>query len=92
MNRRGFFKTLAAATAGFAILPPATTYERVWKATRMPMLHQGIFRPSDYMGTWEWVSFLDNDGRAIQVACKRIVDMPIGQAPFPHNAGEPLHV
>ncbi len=33
MNRRSFFRTLAAATAGFAILPPATTYSRVWKAT-----------------------------------------------------------
>ncbi len=27
-------RMLAAATAGFTILPPATTYERVWKATR----------------------------------------------------------
>jgi hypothetical protein len=32
MNRRGFFKTLAAAAAGFAILPAATTYARNWVA------------------------------------------------------------
>lgn len=32
MNRRGFFKTLATAAAGFAILPAATTYARTpWK-------------------------------------------------------------
>lgn len=37
MNRRNFFKKLAVATAGFSILPAATTYERVWKAVRQPM-------------------------------------------------------
>lgn len=32
MNRRGFFKTLATAVAGFSILPAATTYTRApWK-------------------------------------------------------------
>ena len=30
MNRRGFFKTLSAAVATFAILPSATTYGRKW--------------------------------------------------------------
>lgn len=31
MNRRSFFTKLAVAAAGFAILPPATTYDRIWK-------------------------------------------------------------
>lgn len=31
MKRRDFFKTLATAVAGFAILPAATTYARRWK-------------------------------------------------------------
>lgn len=31
MNRRGFFKKLALATAAFSILPTATTYARTWK-------------------------------------------------------------
>jgi hypothetical protein len=34
MNRRSFFKTLSAATAGFTILPAATTYGRIWRAER----------------------------------------------------------
>lgn len=38
-NRRNFFRTLATAVAGFAILPPATTYSRVWKATRQPLIN-----------------------------------------------------
>lgn len=34
MNRRDFFKKLALAGAGFAILPAATTYERQWVPVR----------------------------------------------------------
>lgn len=34
MNRRSFFSKLAVAAAGFTILPPATTYERIWKPTQ----------------------------------------------------------
>ena len=59
MNRRGFLKTLAAATAGFTILPPAMTYERVWKATRsqveilMPLCE---FDPLHYAGEWKFIT------------------------------------
>jgi hypothetical protein len=38
MNRRSFFKTLAAATAGFTILPAATTYGRIWRVERKVQL------------------------------------------------------
>lgn len=31
MNRRSFFKSALTAVAGFTILPPATTYSRIWK-------------------------------------------------------------
>ncbi len=48
MNRRSFFRTLAAATSGFAILPPATTYSRVWKATKI-----SAFDPMAYAGKWK---------------------------------------
>lgn len=34
MNRRSFIGGFAAALAGFAVLPPATTYTRLWKAVR----------------------------------------------------------
>ena len=74
MNRRGFFKTLAAATAGFSILPPATTYQRVWKATPMvkwyPIPDPIPFDPINYRGTWRW---LDDDGKP----------MVIPRLPFP---------
>lgn len=33
MNRRSFLTALGKAVAGFSILPPATTYGRVWRAT-----------------------------------------------------------
>jgi len=35
VQRRGFLKSLALATVGFTILPPATTYQRIWKAERI---------------------------------------------------------
>jgi hypothetical protein len=34
MNRRHFLSSLATAVAGFTILPPATTYQRVWKVSK----------------------------------------------------------
>lgn len=34
MNRRNFLGKLLVAGAGFAVLPPATTYSRIWKAQR----------------------------------------------------------
>jgi len=59
MNRRGFFKTLAAATAGFTILPPATTYQRIWKATptvKWGPIHYPIpFDPRLYRGQWQFI-------------------------------------
>ena len=39
MNRRGFFKTLATVAAGFTILPPATTYERIWKPAQKVIIN-----------------------------------------------------
>lgn len=36
-NRRSFLRTIAAAAFGFSVLPPATTYNRVWRATREPV-------------------------------------------------------
>lgn len=39
MNRRGFIQGLAGALAGFAILPAATTYTRLWKAVVIPKIN-----------------------------------------------------
>ena len=38
MNRRNFLSNLAKAVGCFTILPPATTYERVWKASRPELI------------------------------------------------------
>lgn len=32
MNRRSFLKNSALALLGFSVLPPAKSYERIWKA------------------------------------------------------------
>jgi hypothetical protein len=37
-SRRSFFKQLLMGGAAFAILPPALTYERLWKAQRQIVL------------------------------------------------------
>lgn len=37
MNRRSFIRSSALALFGFAVLPPAETYQRVWRATRQPV-------------------------------------------------------
>lgn len=39
MNRRNFIRGLLTAAAGFTILPPATTYSRIWRAQR-PDIYQ----------------------------------------------------
>jgi len=44
-TRRNFLSSLLTAGAAFAVLPPATTYSRVWRAARAP------FDPS-----WEWMA------------------------------------
>jgi hypothetical protein len=37
-DRRSFLKKIGLGLFGFAILPPAETYQRVWRATRPPVL------------------------------------------------------
>lgn len=54
MNRRSFMRTLAGAVAGFTVLPPATTYERVWRVAR-PQLVEMAFQPVKFAGLWYWV-------------------------------------
>lgn len=56
MNRRSFFKQLAIGAATFTILPPATTYERVWKAKREWMVP--IFYRREVVSGSEFTQFL----------------------------------
>ena len=37
ISRRKFLGAIGAIAGGFMILPPATTYQRVWKVTRAPI-------------------------------------------------------
>jgi hypothetical protein len=75
INRRNFLRGLLAAGASFTVLPPAATYERIWRATRpewipnpdwvtAPLeMRGGVFLESDYVGKWTFVrgpSFLDD--------------------------------
>lgn len=39
MNRRSFLSKSALALFGFAVLPPAKTYNRIWKATIVPRIN-----------------------------------------------------
>jgi len=47
-NRRSFFKQLALGAASFAILPSASTYERIWKPKAIV--------PVRYEVNLEWVN------------------------------------
>lgn len=75
MNRRNFLRGLLTAAAGFTILPPATTYERIWRARReinpdwvtAPLeMRGGVFSAREFAGTWQFVCDwdLDNEYRA----------------------------
>lgn len=54
-------KTLAAAAAGFTILPAATTYDRVWRVQRQ--LHVPAWNPVDYLGEVRWINIQDGTTR-----------------------------
>ncbi len=53
MNRRSFLKNSALALFGFTVLPPAETYQRIWKAQKK--ITGYVFNPADYQGEWSIV-------------------------------------
>lgn len=69
MNRRLFIGNLAGALAGFAVLPPATTYERIWQATRpVSVSHYanlGVWRLLQECGRPHWVQIQPMDMNAM---------------------------
>jgi len=58
MNRRNFLKNSALALFGFSVLPPAETYQRIWKATRKPVIAKYAYNPADYQGEWVFKRFV----------------------------------
>ncbi len=54
MNRRSFLKNSALALFGFTVLPPAETYQRIWKAQKTPMF------PLD---SWSVITYGRSDNR-----------------------------
>jgi hypothetical protein len=57
MNRRSFLKNSALALFGFIVLPPAETYERIWKVQRKPIVNPAYFNPADYQGEWKMITY-----------------------------------
>ena len=57
VNRRNFIGGLLALGASFTVLPPATTYDRIWK-TQYIGGHEDtfIFSSRAYCGAWNFVS------------------------------------
>ena len=86
MNRRNFLSSLVKGIGLFTILPPSTTYSRIWKATVNP----------DWINAeWEMefkFGVLHNKRNIVPILFKRldfrILDLPVGPAIFPLQAGE----
>lgn len=69
MNRRGFLESLLQAGIAFSILPPALTYQRVWRAERQPLVlccfgeqDRDKFYAMGPDGTWRFIA----DGMTIR--------------------------
>lgn len=62
MNRRNFLRRSALAVFGFAVLPPAETYQRIWRASTAinpawvtaPYSTNLLFDAKVYLGAWTW--------------------------------------
>lgn len=52
-SRRSFFKQLAVGAASFAILPGATTYERIWRPTRVSNSPIYVVNPDYVNGNYD---------------------------------------
>lgn len=56
MNRRGFLRCAlgaAGAAFGFSILPPALTYQRVWRVIAVSAEPEWLSLPADMNIQWE---------------------------------------
>ena len=90
MNRRGFFSTLAKASAGFTILPAATTYDRIWRVRRPEFLIVDAFT------NFEGVEFYNRlplwQVTIINQLAREPLSIPwvklLNRTPFPPNMGE----
>lgn len=85
MNRRGFFSTLAKAAAGFTILPAATTYERIWRVQRGPIVPVGVdwYNKLPY---WFALNYAGEEVKIIRTFWKTFPSRI--RSPFPPNMGE----
>jgi hypothetical protein len=54
-TRRSFLRNCALAAFGFTVLPPATTYSRLWRATRVIETPPMRFEMKDFAGKWQFV-------------------------------------
>jgi hypothetical protein len=82
MNRRGFFSTLAKVTAGFTILPAATTYSRIWRVQRELIIPVWYHR----LPCWHAVNYAVKDAELARIFWQNYHDRLSN--PFPPNFGE----
>lgn len=70
MRRRDFFRTLATAAAGFAILPSAGTYKRTWKSSPSKLwLPNPNWVDAEYEVVWATLVF---DQKGMPTVCSWI--------------------
>ncbi len=69
MNRRFFLGRTAAALFGFSILPPASTYDRVWRPAREPIVMFGPCVSMVFTCIWHEESILNACGLEVERAC-----------------------
>lgn len=96
MDRRNFFRRLAVLTAGFSILPAATTYVRLWRKPRPQWLvvpvesAVGKINPDWVDAPYEMAFYFNprNERTVVPVMFKREGKMELSGLKFKRMAGE----
>lgn len=60
MKRRSFIINSALALFGFTVLPPATTYQRIWKVTRDTTIVPAQVAPVVLLTPFRYLDSLDS--------------------------------
>ena len=90
MNRRNFLSFLAKGIAAFTILPPSETYSR--KASRPELIVNPDWVNAEWEMEYKFAMLPGNRRNDIPILFRRedyrILDLPVGPAIFPLQAGE----
>ena len=92
MNRRNFLSSLAKGIGLFTILPPSTTYSRIWKAQKPELIVNPDWVNAEWEMEYKFAMLPGNRRNDIPILFKRedfrILDLPVSPAIFPLQAGE----